>query len=143
MIFVKNTGQLLKEISFAIPVELAGNPKKMNMRATAYDLSVESCGKSREHPEYGIGFAGRKVRAGRTIAVDPSIIPINSRVYIKFPEPYKWLDGIYIAEDTGRLVKGNKVDIFFGEDKPGEKAVHSYAEKFGVQNVELYILDDK
>ena len=42
---------------------------------------------------------------GRTIAVDPKVIPLGSRLII---------DGIggYIAEDTGGLIKSNKIDIY-------------------------------
>jgi 3D (Asp-Asp-Asp) domain-containing protein len=40
---------------------------------------------------------------GRTIATDPSVIPMGSRVLI---------DGhVYIAEDTGGAIKGNRIDI--------------------------------
>ena len=41
---------------------------------------------------------------GRTIAVDPEVIPYGTKVLI---------DGhTYIAEDTGGAIKGNKIDIF-------------------------------
>lgn len=40
-----------------------------------------------------------------TIAVDPSIIPLGSKVYV---EGY----GIAIASDTGGAIKGNKIDIY-------------------------------
>jgi 3D (Asp-Asp-Asp) domain-containing protein len=114
--------------------------KKLNMKATAYDLSVKSCKKTPDHPAYGITKSGTRVTVGRTVAVDPAVIPLKSRLYISFPEKYKHLDGIYVAEDVGSLVKGNKVDIYFGEDKPGEQKVYNEAKKFGVQNVEVYIL---
>jgi len=44
-------------------------------------------------------------RAGRTIAVDPRIIPLGSRVYIEGV-------GERIAEDTGGKIKGKKLDLF-------------------------------
>lgn len=113
---------------------------KMVMRATAYDLSLESCGKERSHPEYGVTFSGAKATAGRTIAVDPRVIPIGSRVRIAFPDEYKQLDGEYVAEDTGRLVKGNCVDIFFGEDRPGERTVYAKVKTFGVRKVTVTVL---
>jgi len=41
-----------------------------------------------------------------TIAVDPSIIPLGSIVYI---------DGMrYVAEDVGGAIKGNHIDVFVG-----------------------------
>ncbi len=115
--------------------------KKLNMRATAYDLSVESCSKTKDHPQYGITFTGTRAEVGRTVAVDPSVIPLKSKLYIVFPENYKELTGIYIAEDTGRLVKDDIIDIFFGEDEPGERIIHAKALKFGKQNVVVYILE--
>lgn len=118
-----------------------GDTEVRRMRATAYDLSVESCGKSRNHPQYGITFSGTRATVGRTVAVDPKVIPLGSRVYIKFPLEYSNLDGVYIAEDTGRLVKGNIIDIFLGEDKPGERKVYESVMRFGVQKVEVYILE--
>lgn len=111
------------------------------MTATAYDLSFESCGKDRSHPAYGVTSSGTKATVGRTIAVDPEVIPLGSRVKITFPEKYSYLDGIYIAEDTGRLIKGNRVDVFFGEDKTGSKTVNKLAMDFGVQDVEVEVLE--
>jgi hypothetical protein len=43
-----------------------------------------------------------------TVAVDPSVIPLGSRLRI---EGYP--DMTFIAEDTGGGVRGNHVDIFF------------------------------
>ena len=39
----------------------------------------------------------------RTIAVDPKVIPLGSRVEIN--------GQIYIAEDTGGAIKGNRIDM--------------------------------
>ncbi len=111
------------------------------MKATAYDLSVESCGKKPEHPQYGITSSGTKATVGRTIAVDPEVIPLGSRVYISFPSEYSSLDGIYIAEDTGRLIKGDKIDIFFGEDKQGSRKIYKSAMEFGVRYVDVRTMD--
>lgn len=113
----------------------------IKMKATAYDLSFESCGKARSHPAYGVTSSGTRATVGRTIAVDPEVIPLGSKVKLTFPGKYSYLDGVYIAEDTGRLIKGNRVDVFFGEDKVGSKTVNKLAMDFGVQNVEVEILE--
>ena len=44
-----------------------------------------------------------------TIAVDPSIIPLGSKVYIP---GY----GLAIASDTGGLIKGNRIDLFLNSE---------------------------
>lgn len=53
----------------------------------------------------GITYTGTMATEGRTIAVDPNVIPLGTRVYI---DGY----GERIAEDTGGAIKGNKIDIY-------------------------------
>jgi Uncharacterized protein conserved in bacteria len=93
-------------------------PKKIlkNVTLTAYSAGVESTGKSEGHPGYGITASGTKVKEGRTIAVDPDVIPIGWWVYIEGI-------GFRRAEDTGSAVNGNKIDVYFDST--------SYANKFG------------
>lgn len=78
----------------------------MTFRATAYS--------SNEPLEMGGGVttaSGTRVTEGRTIAVDPSIIPLGSKVRITCPD-YPSVNGVYIAEDTGGAIKGNIIDIY-------------------------------
>lgn len=58
--------------------------------------------------------------AGRTIAVDPTIIPYGTDVVIN--------GHTYIAEDSGSAIKGNRIDIFFNS--------HAEAMNFGVKHLE-------
>lgn len=58
--------------------------------------------------------------AGRTIAVDPTIIPYGTEVVIN--------GHTYIAEDSGSAIKGNRIDIFFNS--------HAEAMNFGVKHLE-------
>lgn len=60
------------------------------------------CGKKLGDPGYGITATGTVATAGRTIAVDPDVIPLGSEVLIN--------GVIYIAEDTG--VHGKTIDLF-------------------------------
>lgn len=74
--------------------------KKMTVVATAY-CPCDKCSDG-----YGRATAtGKTATAGRTIAVDPKIIPYGSKVTIN--------GNTYIAEDCGGGIKGAKVDIFF------------------------------
>ncbi|MBE0340245.1 DUF348 domain-containing protein [Paenibacillus sp. 28ISP30-2] len=59
--------------------------------------------------ESGIGTrtaSGTRVTEGRTIAVDPSVIPIGWWVYIEGV-------GFRRAEDTGGAIKGHKIDVYY------------------------------
>lgn len=60
-----------------------------------------------------------------TIAVDPSIIPLGSKVYIS---GY----GLAIASDTGGLIKGNRIDLFLNSE---DECIN-----WGVQTVSLYLI---
>lgn len=90
----------------------------LTMELTAYGAGVEHTGKTSEHPQYGITRTGTKVQEGRTIAVDPNVIPLGWWVYI---EGF----GYRRAEDTGSAVKGNRIDIYFADD--------NYANNFGLK----------
>ena len=69
--------------------------------------------------------SGTTPTEGRTIAVDSSVIPLGSRVYI---EGY----GVFIAEDTGGAIKSNKIDVLVSS--------HSRAYDLGVKYANIYLL---
>ena len=66
---------------------------------THYCPCEKCCGKTN-----GITATGTIATESRTIAVDPNVIPLGSEVLI---------DGqVYIAEDVGGAIDGNRIDIF-------------------------------
>ncbi len=69
--------------------------------------------------------SGTPVRHG-VIAVDPSFIPLGSRVFIP---GY----GEAVAEDIGGAIIGNRIDVAFD--------THEEALEFGRQELEIYILE--
>lgn len=74
----------------------------------------------------GITASGTVPEKGRTIAVDPDVIPLGSEVMI---------DGqVYIAEDTGGAIKGNKLDLFVGTEADSVQ--------YGIQQHEVYIREE-
>lgn len=89
-----------------IPV-LSSEWVEMVVEATAYTAGYESTGKNPGHPAYGITKSGTTVKEGRTIATDPEVIPLGSEVLIPCLS-----DNVYIAEDIGGAIKGNKIDIY-------------------------------
>lgn len=65
-------------------------------------------------------------KEGRTVAVDPKVIPLGSHLII---------DGVggYIAEDTGGLIQGDKIDIY--------KTSRNECIQLGVKKVKVQILN--
>lgn len=103
----------------------------ITMTATAYDLSFESTGKRPGDRYYGITASGTQVRPG-VVAVDPRVIPLGTKLYIKSLDGTKDY-GFAIAEDKGGAIKGNKIDLFF------ETA--EQVRQFGRRKVKVYILN--
>jgi 3D (Asp-Asp-Asp) domain-containing protein len=86
---------------------------------TAYCPCVSCSG------EYGcMTSTGTIATAGRTIAVDPTVIPYGAEVIIEGKN--------YIAEDCGGAIKGNRIDIFFN--------THEEARAFGRKTLNVAVI---
>ena len=118
-----------------------GNARSFYATVTAYDLSVQSCGKPVGSYGYGITASGRSLVgetlwSARAIAVDPSVIPLGSKVRLVFEEENaKQYNGIYTAVDTGGAINGSRIDLFFGDT--GDGSVSSAAMNFGVKHARV------
>lgn len=88
-------------------------------KLTAYCPCAKCCGEWAD----GITYTGTEATAGRTVAVDPKVIPLGSTVYIN--------GSAYVAEDIGGAIKGNRIDVYFSD--------HQTALQFGVQHAEVEI----
>ncbi len=93
--------------------------KTITVTATAY--TIESAGGS------GVTATGinlKKNPGAKVIAVDPSVIPLGSKVYVP---GY----GYAIAGDTGGAIKGNKIDVYV--------PTNEQAKQWGVRTVNITI----
>lgn len=72
---------------------------------------------------FGLGVKGFKLVPFRTIAVDPTVVPIGSVLYIEAAKGVKFVnakgseeihDGFFFAADVGGAIKGNHIDVFTG-----------------------------
>lgn len=93
-------------------------------KLTAYCPCAKCCGKWAN----GITATGTTATEGRTIAVDPRVIPYGSTVTLYYE------DGTvhtYTAEDCGGAIKENRIDVFFDD--------HETARAFGVQSAMVYV----
>lgn len=97
--------------AYAVPADHP-RPPLGRFKLTAYS------GPQQKGAIKAITASGTSARAGRTVAVDPRIIPLGSRVYIEGI-------GERIAEDVGGAVKGRHIDVYV--------PTVGHARKFGVQ----------
>lgn len=65
--------------------------------------------------EKGITYSGTKARVGE-IAVDPDVIPLGTRLYIVTNDG-EYVYGTAVAEDTGYLIDGTRIDLYFNTRK--------------------------
>ncbi|SDE08880.1 3D (Asp-Asp-Asp) domain-containing protein [Paenibacillus sp. UNCCL117] len=103
--------------------------KVIDAKASAYTASPS------ENGGYGsLDYMGNPLQLG-TIAVDPAVIPLGSKVYIEgYDHDGLPVGGMYAtATDTGGAIKGNKIDIFVPQSR-------DQVMKFGIQQVKVYIL---
>lgn len=96
----------------------------LNITATAYAPGAH------DNDQWGNKtFTGEQIRPG-VIAVDPSVIPLGSRVYIQYPDGH----GEYaVASDTGGAIKGHRIDV--------AKWTVGEAQDFGLQQVKVFVVD--
>ena len=72
----------------------------------------------------GLTASGNKLTPRVSAAVDPSIIPLGSEIYV---EGF----GTLVAHDTGGAIKGNRIDICVSS--------HSEAYALGIQYKDVYL----
>jgi len=91
-------------------------------------ISVQATGYSTEEPGLSTHTAtGIDLRVNpRVIAVDPSVIPLNSLVEVEG-------QGVFVAGDTGSAINGNIIDIHFSSV--------SQALSWGRRNVRVRVLN--
>jgi len=97
--------------------------------ATYYDAGYQSTGKRPGDAGYGITKSGRYVTEGVTVAVDPEVIPLGSWIEILYPNGKVEQRR---ADDTGRLIKGNKIDIYLPK----------VTEEYGVDQVMVRLIQE-
>lgn len=102
-----------------------------SVSVTYYCTCQRCCGKAPDHPAYGITASGTRATPYRTVAVDPSVIPLGADVLVDYG------DGAglrrYRAEDTGGAVKGNHIDLCVGS--------HAEALQLGRRTATVYWVD--
>lgn len=90
-------------------------------RITAYCPCEKCCGEWAD----GLTYTETVATEGRTIAVDPEVIPLGSIVELNGLE--------YVAEDIGGAIKGDRIDLYFNS--------HQDALEWGVQYLDIFLVE--
>jgi len=101
--------------------EILNYSRVIDGKATAYNC-----------PGYvGHTASGTIAEVGK-VAVDPKVIPLGSKLYV-VSQDGQYVYGYCIAEDTGGLIKGNKVDLYF--------STWDECIQFGYRPVTIYVVE--
>lgn len=104
----------------------------IQLEATAYCACYKCCGKYPSNKYYGITKTGTRAKVG-TIAVDPKLIPLGTKMYVEGLGGAKNY-GVGKAEDIGGAIKGKIIDLYFD--------THEETIQWGRQQVNVYILKE-
>jgi len=127
----------LKNNRATVPVEIAHQPQEQleflgEFTMTAYCNCVQCCGQWSPHHSSRVGTSyvqrtagGYIPTVGLTVAVDRSVVPLGTWLYI---EGY----GVRQAQDTGSAVKGKWIDMYTGS--------HEEALQIGRRKVDVWII---
>jgi 3D (Asp-Asp-Asp) domain-containing protein len=100
-----------------LPVSAAARPRQRSipMKATAY-------------ARHGTTRSGAQTRRG-IVAADPRVLPLGTKVKVENAGRYS---GHYVVKDTGRKIKGRKIDLFVPS--------HREARQFGKKDVKVKVV---
>jgi 3D (Asp-Asp-Asp) domain-containing protein len=134
---------LMKEIG-SLKVKQKNETLVGVFKASAYDLSVASCGKNLDDPLYGLTASGFSLRGlsrlgAMCIATDKKYA-FGTSFRLEFESPFDKINGIYTIRDRGGSITENKLDIFFGDFGKAERSTD--AMDFGVRDCKVYMIED-
>lgn len=101
---LQETNALTTPLKAEIEAEEAADISLGDFTVTHYCACEICCGKTD-----GITATGTVATEGRTVAVDPEVIPYGSEIAVYYPDGRI---GYYIAEDCGAAIKGNRLDVY-------------------------------
>lgn len=116
-----------KPLSLENAIDWSKYPK-YSVTATGYTAGVESTGKSKGHPEYGITYSGVKVKRDlfSTIAADLTVFPIGTILFIP---GY----GYGVVADKGGAIKGDHLDLYY-------ETVKDVYSQWGKKKLDVYVV---
>lgn len=128
----EKTNNVVSNTTSASPKTSTSKSNVVDKKEPVKEEKTTSNAKGRKLTVNASAYSGHNITATGTtpkwgtIAVDPSVIPYGTKVYIPM------FDKVFVAEDCGGAIKGNKIDIFMGSEQQ--------CTNFGRQNIEIQIL---
>ena len=118
----------------AMPTDAEGNAiVTAGGEALEYERVTDGKPTADNCPGYvGHTASGTVAEVGK-VAVDPKVIPLGSKLYI-VSQDGQYVYGYCSAEDTGGLIKGNKVDLYF--------STWDECIQFGYRPVTIYVVEE-
>ena len=115
--------------------------KMMEMEITAFDLSIQCCGKPLGHPARGItkdGYNLNGMSREEAMTIACNSLPMGTKVRLNFKDNRAQYNGVYIVRDTGGMGPG-VVDLYMGDfgETPGQ-----VTSDFGRVTVEVIIEEE-
>ena len=103
--------------------------KTIKLTATAYGPSAQD-----NYPYGAVDYYGAPLKAG-DVAVDPSVIPLGTKLWVTGYSSANLPSGGFLAtaDDEGGAIKGDRLDIYINEPD-------SIVNNFGIQPVTVYVL---
>ncbi len=113
------------------PQTIDGRPvlRTFHMIATAYGPSLQD-----NYPYGATNYFGQPLTPG-TVAVDPSVIPLKSELWVQGYQDSYLPSGGFLGQalDTGGAIQGDRIDIFMNDNA-------QIVSNFGIQPVTVYVL---
>ncbi|MFD3449789.1 3D domain-containing protein [Microbacteriaceae bacterium 4G12] len=120
--------QMIAETGVAFPFSISEDVRTLHVKATAYSADpAENGGTYNGKVLTKTGFSLTDNPNAKVIAVDPSVIPLGSTVWV---EGY----GYAKAVDTGGAIRGNRIDVFINNKQR--------MNDWGVKMIEVKVLNE-
>lgn len=117
----------------AMPTDAEGNAiVTAGGEVLEYSYVIDGKATAYNCPGYvGRTASGTIAEVGK-VAVDPKVIPLGTKLYV-VSQDGQYVYGYCIAEDTGGLIKGNKLDLYF--------STWDECIQFGYRPVTIYVVE--
>lgn len=129
------TGGVLSSMPTQAANAAAGTFTDASGRTVSYSKVLTGCGTAYTEPKGSTTSTGREVEVG-IVAVDPGVIPYNTRLYIVSADG-RFTYGYALAADTGSALRNGDalVDLFYDTE--------SQCRAFGRRDVIVYVLGEE